>query len=167
MRQKPVSSGREQLNFGILACILQQRLWLVGYFEGIFVNTDTMQLVNCLQHQHWQILLGCVPDISSGPLKQQLSSLCVSLVADMQLATSQCFWQGTVTLARVETGKPAFLQTCLDTQESGQLFEQTSSWIKNNEVPRFKQWSALAIPDVKRYFYSPPLQFNPPTHSFF
>ena len=43
MRQKPISSGREQLTFGNLTCLLQQRLWWIWYFEGTFVNTDTMQ----------------------------------------------------------------------------------------------------------------------------
>lgn len=76
MRQKPVSSGWEQLTFGNLTCVLQQRLWLIWYFEGIFVNTDTMQSVNCLQRQHWQTLLGCTLEVLSGLLKQQPSSLC-------------------------------------------------------------------------------------------
>lgn len=76
MGQKPVSSGWEQLTFGNLTCVLQQRLWLIWYFEGIFVNTDTMKSVNCLQCQHWQPLLGCTLEVLSGLQKQQPSSLC-------------------------------------------------------------------------------------------
>lgn len=115
------------VNLGNPTWILQQRLWLIGYFGGIFVNTDTIQSVNCLQCQHWQTVTDrhrrcqhwlhtrsclCAPEAPSQP----------SPYSSCRYVAFGASGKEIVTLARVEMWKPAFLETCLDTQESGALF---------------------------------------------